>query len=1111
MANYPKKGKSKFYAVSKGSECGIYNDWSSCKEVVNGVACAKYQSFTSLADAVEFMNQNDFLHDSIVLNIRDKTSGKSCTFSLKEYCSNYGVDIPTVTKAPYSPDPNSTVNIPIINIDGACVNNGVSDAVGGVGVYWGPDHHMNLSRRLPDESQQPTNNRAELYAAIEAVKQAKHIGLGEIIIRSDSEYVVEGATSYFQNWKKTGELKTRKNRDLWIYLDSILDNIQIQWSHVKGHSGDPDNCAADLLANNGTQVSDKCIDAVPAEYFDVVPDVGVEIVQASAVIGAQLNNNTEVVNANGTHSNAETTTLVHCVVPGDRGVLAHNSNTETTIDNIDNDNDNATNDDAAPKNVAVPATPPVHGVGSVQVNVDHNVLHNNSNTETIPVETIPVLHNNSNTETIPVEISCHSSIDNLQHRQSKDTVITSATPKTNNYSAISSHDPIPSQDGVATRPLAADHTIPERLSAIEQHLAQMGNFKDAIRDIEKTLLDKLVKANFDNAQLVNNKTHAELCIARKEIGDARNQLGSLRSELKDKIELISSMEEIIAQSNKTQDVSLETNICQSCHTLKDDLAIMSGACIVQEEAISTLRQEVTMLKHELATKGANQLALQGTLERLNEKVSDVSHKIQDLALSRSIPSVQADILGTNVSSSPSTSDKSVNFEHPNRYANLYLDDTNNGITTDTEISDSPMNVALGASSSPTGITPSGDRTNTNVPPSDTLNAPPESPKSTTPSDDHRFDLDVLIIGNSHTKNIAPAKMYRNQSIVVHTLKEKSIKGAYDYVKVCPHRPKVVVLLVADNCVVNTSVETCVDSTRHLVTLCKQKFPDSTVCLSQVLPRRMDTKAQSMSHKTKADQYNCAAADLGVVIINQETLSVDDRDSFLRDGVHLTAEGLSTIIRNIKLMLNPILGLKSYDQYQLPGAGQPAKNHHRQKYQPEGQSSGGFQPPPRFRQSPGNQPSGGFQPPPRFRQSPGNQSSGSLHPPPILLHPPSSQSSGSFQPPPIFRQSPVNQSSGSFQPPPIFRQSSGNQSSGSFQTPPIFRQSPGNQSSGSPQPPPGFLQPHSSQSSGSFQPPPRFQQSQQYEQYAKGDNYSRPRFDVEEFFHNLRGLVDSYSH
>ncbi len=98
-----------------------------------------------------------------------------------------------------------------------------------------------------------TNNRMELTAAIEALKQTPEDG--QIELHTDSKYVMDGITKWIANWKKNGwrtaAKKPVKNDDLWRALDELASVRQINWRWVKGHAGDPGNERADALANEG--------------------------------------------------------------------------------------------------------------------------------------------------------------------------------------------------------------------------------------------------------------------------------------------------------------------------------------------------------------------------------------------------------------------------------------------------------------------------------------------------------------------------------------------------------------------------------------------------------------------------------------------------------------------------------------------------------------------------------------------------------------------------------------------------------------------------------------------------------------------------------------------
>lgn len=135
----------------------------------------------------------------------------------------------------------------IIYTDGACRGN---PGPGGWGVLI---EYGELSKQLYGGDISTTNNKMELTAAIMALKEIKEPC--EIILYTDSKYVLQGIEEWIHNWKKRGwrgaNKKPVKNIDLWKELDELRDEHNIKWNWVKGHSGDPGNETADMLANRG--------------------------------------------------------------------------------------------------------------------------------------------------------------------------------------------------------------------------------------------------------------------------------------------------------------------------------------------------------------------------------------------------------------------------------------------------------------------------------------------------------------------------------------------------------------------------------------------------------------------------------------------------------------------------------------------------------------------------------------------------------------------------------------------------------------------------------------------------------------------------------------------
>lgn len=98
-----------------------------------------------------------------------------------------------------------------------------------------------------------TNNRMELMAAIEALNWLPEAC--EVVVYSDSQYVIKGITEYLVTWKfcgwRTGTNQPVKNKDLWVELERIAGRHSVDWQWVRGHAGVEGNERADKLAGDG--------------------------------------------------------------------------------------------------------------------------------------------------------------------------------------------------------------------------------------------------------------------------------------------------------------------------------------------------------------------------------------------------------------------------------------------------------------------------------------------------------------------------------------------------------------------------------------------------------------------------------------------------------------------------------------------------------------------------------------------------------------------------------------------------------------------------------------------------------------------------------------------
>ncbi|KAI2811334.1 Ribonuclease H1 [Blomia tropicalis] len=208
----------KYYAVAVGRRTGIFQSWLSVKQQIDGIANAKYRRFYIEKDALKYIEENR--KEKIIL------------------AQNHNALMDT-TKAE------------ICFTDGGCWMNGTPEASAGIGVHW--PNHPEKDISLPLEGKQ-TNIRAEIWAAIVAIRQAHQLGIKNLIIYTDSYFVIKTSVQWLPKWKQNGWRSLTggelKNRDDLMMLDQTLSLMKkIQWRHVVAHSGVVGNEIADRLAN----------------------------------------------------------------------------------------------------------------------------------------------------------------------------------------------------------------------------------------------------------------------------------------------------------------------------------------------------------------------------------------------------------------------------------------------------------------------------------------------------------------------------------------------------------------------------------------------------------------------------------------------------------------------------------------------------------------------------------------------------------------------------------------------------------------------------------------------------------------------------------------------
>jgi len=131
----------------------------------------------------------------------------------------------------------------IIYTDGACKKSKVG-AWASILIFG--EHEKEISGRVENT----TNNKMELRAVIEGLRALKF--KCNVTVYSDSQYVVNGSTSWVDKWIKnnwkTASGSPVKNQSEWESIVALKKEHNVSFKWVKGHSDNEYNNRCDRLA-----------------------------------------------------------------------------------------------------------------------------------------------------------------------------------------------------------------------------------------------------------------------------------------------------------------------------------------------------------------------------------------------------------------------------------------------------------------------------------------------------------------------------------------------------------------------------------------------------------------------------------------------------------------------------------------------------------------------------------------------------------------------------------------------------------------------------------------------------------------------------------------------
>lgn len=162
----------------------------------------------------------------------------------------------------------------VVHLDESCLGNGRDGATpGGAGGLIEVRLPKGIERRdFYSHSPDTTNNRMALAGAIGVLQLLAGKGSRlQVLLISDSEYLIRGVREWLSGWKAKGWKRKGgavENLELWQALEHSLTLHDTQLAWVRGHNGHPKNEYANDLAVRAARTQETAAGIVASGFPD---------------------------------------------------------------------------------------------------------------------------------------------------------------------------------------------------------------------------------------------------------------------------------------------------------------------------------------------------------------------------------------------------------------------------------------------------------------------------------------------------------------------------------------------------------------------------------------------------------------------------------------------------------------------------------------------------------------------------------------------------------------------------------------------------------------------------------------------------------------------------
>ena len=203
----------KVYAVKNGRTLGIFDTWDDCQESVKGYSGAEFKSFKTREEAIA-------------------------------YLQDVPATVPDIPPTAEIVSPETSSAVGIAYVDGSY--NKDTQRVGSACVLTVGEESHTYTNSFYDEYGM-RNVSGEIDAAEIAIRKAIEAGLTKVIIYHDYLGISAWANG---NWK----CNKPKTKEYALTVAALRKDIEVEFHHVKGHSGVEGNELVDRLAKEAAGV-----------------------------------------------------------------------------------------------------------------------------------------------------------------------------------------------------------------------------------------------------------------------------------------------------------------------------------------------------------------------------------------------------------------------------------------------------------------------------------------------------------------------------------------------------------------------------------------------------------------------------------------------------------------------------------------------------------------------------------------------------------------------------------------------------------------------------------------------------------------------------------------